>query len=49
MAAQGISWPRLESGKLALDDDTFREIGTHIPFHYSNPGVENLAVPVAPQ
>jgi hypothetical protein len=25
LAHQGVPWPRLESGALALDDDTFKE------------------------
>jgi DNA polymerase I len=30
LAREGIPWPRLESGQLALDDDTFREMArTH--------------------
>ncbi len=29
----GIPWPRLESGNLALDDDTFREMSRRYPTH----------------
>jgi hypothetical protein len=31
LARQGIPWPRLESGVLALDDDTFREMARAYP------------------
>jgi DNA polymerase-1 len=31
LARSGIPWPRLESGELALDDDTFREIARSHP------------------
>jgi hypothetical protein len=31
LARQGIPWPRLESGALALDDDTFREMARANP------------------
>jgi DNA polymerase I len=31
LAAQGIPWPRLPSGRLALDDDTFREMARAYP------------------
>lgn len=31
LAAEGIPWPRLESGSLALDDDTFREMARTCP------------------
>ncbi len=31
LARQGIPWPRLESGALALDDDTFREMARAYP------------------
>jgi hypothetical protein len=31
MAREGIPWPRLPSGALALDDDTFREMGRAYP------------------
>ncbi|MCC6750426.1 MAG: DNA polymerase I [Deltaproteobacteria bacterium] len=31
LAQQGIPWPRLESGRLALDDDTFHEMGRLYP------------------
>jgi hypothetical protein len=31
LASKGIQWPRLESGALALDDDTFREMARAYP------------------
>jgi hypothetical protein len=31
LAAHGIPWPRLESGALALDDDTFRDMARSYP------------------
>ena len=31
LSAKGIPWPRLESGGLALDDDTFREMARTYP------------------
>src|SRR5262249_30230079 len=31
LARKGIPWPRLESGALALDDDTFREMARAYP------------------
>jgi hypothetical protein len=31
LAAKGIPWPRLQSGRLALDDDTFREMARAHP------------------
>jgi hypothetical protein len=31
LAAKGIPWPRLASGALALDDDTFGEMARHYP------------------
>ena len=31
LARSGIPWPRLESGELALDDDTFREMARAYP------------------
>jgi hypothetical protein len=31
LAGKGIPWPRLESGALALDDDTFREMARAYP------------------
>ncbi|AMV40451.1 DNA polymerase [Planctomyces sp. SH-PL62] len=31
LARSGVSWPRLESGELALDDDTFREMARSHP------------------
>jgi hypothetical protein len=31
LARSGIPWPRLESGELALDDDTFREMARAFP------------------
>ncbi len=31
LAANNVSWPRLPSGKLALDDDTFREVARAYP------------------
>src|SRR5262249_7316713 len=31
LARKGIPWPRLESGALALDDDTFREMARTYP------------------
>ena len=31
LARRGIPWPRLESGELALDDDTFREMARAYP------------------
>src|SRR5262249_28899047 len=31
LARQGIPWPRLASGALALDDDTFREMSRAYP------------------
>jgi hypothetical protein len=31
LAVQNIPWPRLPSGQLALDDDTFEEIGRRYP------------------
>jgi len=31
LAREGIPWPRLESGNLALDDDTFREMSRLYP------------------
>jgi hypothetical protein len=31
LAREGIPWPRLESGQLALDDDTFRELARTYP------------------
>ena len=31
LAAHGIPWPRLESGTLALDDDTFRDMARSYP------------------
>jgi hypothetical protein len=31
LARHGISWPRLDSGALALDDDTFREMARAYP------------------
>jgi hypothetical protein len=31
LARKGIPWPRLESGALALDDDTFREMARAFP------------------
>jgi DNA polymerase-1 len=31
LAANNIPWPRLESGALALDDDTFRILSQHYP------------------
>jgi hypothetical protein len=31
LARKGIPWPRLESGALALDDDTFREMARSYP------------------
>jgi hypothetical protein len=31
LAREGIPWPRLESGQLALDDDTFREMARAHP------------------
>jgi hypothetical protein len=31
LAREGIPWPRLESGALALDDDTFREMARAYP------------------
>jgi len=31
LAIEGIPWPRLESGRLALDDKVFREIGRTYP------------------
>jgi DNA polymerase-1 len=31
LAAHGIPWPRLESGTLALDDDTFKEMARRHP------------------
>jgi DNA polymerase-1 len=31
LAKQGIPWPRLESGRLALDDDTFRQMSKAYP------------------
>ena len=31
LARSGIPWPRLESGELALDDDTFREMARSYP------------------
>lgn len=31
LAARGIAWPRLPSGSLALDDDTFREMARRHP------------------
>jgi hypothetical protein len=31
LARKGIPWPRLESGELALDDDTFREMARAYP------------------
>jgi hypothetical protein len=31
LARKGIAWPRLESGALALDDDTFREMARAYP------------------
>jgi hypothetical protein len=31
LARRGIPWPRLESGALALDDDTFREMAKFYP------------------
>src|SRR5262249_31696891 len=31
LARKGIPWPRLESGALALDDDSFREIARAYP------------------
>jgi hypothetical protein len=33
LARHGIAWPRLESGALALDDDTFRELARAHPRH----------------
>jgi DNA polymerase-1 len=32
LAAHGIPWPRTESGRLALDDDTFRQMAKAYPF-----------------
>jgi hypothetical protein len=31
LACKGIPWPRLPSGALALDDDTFREMARAYP------------------
>jgi DNA polymerase-1 len=31
LARRGLAWPRLESGELALDDDTFREMARSDP------------------
>jgi hypothetical protein len=31
LARRGLSWPRLDSGELALDDDTFREMARSDP------------------
>ena len=31
LAREGIPWPRLESGQLALDDDTFRQMARTYP------------------
>jgi DNA polymerase I len=31
LAGEGIPWPRLDSGQLALDDDTFREMARAYP------------------
>jgi DNA polymerase-1 len=31
LAQRGLPWPRLESGELALDDDTFRELARSYP------------------
>ena len=31
LARRGLPWPRLESGELALDDDTFREMARSYP------------------
>ena len=31
LAGHGIPWPRLESGRLALDDDTFRQMARQYP------------------
>lgn len=31
LVREGIPWPRLESGQLALDDDTFRQMGRTYP------------------
>ena len=31
LARKGIPWPRLPSGALALDDDTFREMARAYP------------------
>jgi hypothetical protein len=33
LAQNGIPWPRLDSGALALDDDTFREMARMYPEH----------------
>src|SRR5262249_36179276 len=35
LARKGIPWPRLESGGLALDDDTFREMARAYPVEVS--------------
>ena len=36
LSRQGIAWPRLETGRLALDDETFREMAR------SHPGIAPL-------
>ena len=33
LAANGVPWPRLQSGRLALDEDTFRQQARSHSFH----------------